>query len=606
MSCLKQRFYLGVILLLCLPVLAADNPPPPPLPPKISSIEWETKQTEFREKYASRNPAIRAKAIQIITPLWNYFEEDRDRRQAVQLTLQVFAQETDNTVIEAATGCFLKMTTDSAAIRWLNKDYNNILLTEPAKLRFIQALGQMTSYQPDAVAILTGLSKSEDASSQIKTAVIEAAVKFPPYLSYPLLAGLASDADTGVVVSALSALTRAKNAKAVPLLIDRLSVETRKTVRNTIAQTLEAVTGQNYGADSAKWQKWWQTSTEIPQDNIKAAIAKGKDFILSQLQKQAVNQNQPVITDELTLYALLHAGLPPVSPIIQNSIEPLITKKLDRTYNTALLAIILTYLDKAKYQGRIIQCAQFLLANQSRDGNWYYGAACSETDLTPISSTDSAKVTVVVTDKDKQTGSTQAIKKLRIKIPARRKDANYDNSNTQYALLGLRACAEADIEIPQDVWADAEKHLLRTQSNDGGWNYSAGGYSYGSMTAGGLGGLATCKYYQRKKVKEDPDIQKAVNWLGKNFTVMENPGMRGNPTAWHYYYLYGLQRAGVLAESDSFGPHNWYHLGARFLIIEQADDGSWNKSAQDTCFAVLFLSRATKPLTAIKFIETPK
>lgn len=603
MISLNQRLGIGVLLLLCLSVFAADAPTPPPVPSKISSPEWEARQLEFREKYASRNPAIRIKAIQIITPLWGYFESDRDRRQAVQLILRVIAQETDNTAAEAAVSCFLKMTTDYAAIRWLNKDYDNIILTEAGKLRFIRALGQMTSYQKDAVAIFAGLSKSEESTSQIKIAIIEASGKFPVYLSYELLVNLVSDANSEVAISALSTLTKAKNAKAVPLLIDRLSVETRKTVRNTIAQTLESITGQGYGTASRKWQKWWQTSTEVPQSDINAAIGKAKDFILSQLQKQALNLNQPKITDELTFYALLHTGIPLAEPIIQDSLEQFMTKKLERTYNVALLAQALCYLDRAKYQPRIIQCAQCLLANQSRDGNWSYGTACNETDITPVETADSAKP--VLTD-NKQTTSTQTVKKIRIKIPPRRKDAAYDNSNTQYALLGLKACAEADIEIPQDTWADAEKHLLRTQSGDGGWTYTLGGYSYGSMTAGGLGGLAICKFYQNKKIKEDPDIKKAVDWLDKNFTVMENPGIRGNPTSWHYYYLYGLQRAGVLSETESFGTHNWYNLGARFLIIEQDVDGSWNKNAQDTCFAILFLSRATKPLTAIKFIETPK
>ena len=87
---------------------------------------------------------------------------------------------------------------------------------------------------------------------------------------------------------------------------------------------------------------------------------------------------------------------------------------------------------------------------------------------------------------------------------------------------------------------------------------------------------------------------------------------RANPQLgqWHYYYLYGLERACVIAGKRYLGDHEWYLEGARLLVDAQRDDGSWSSGQRtqfappdgasaaapaivDTCFALLFLQRAS-------------
>ena len=46
-----------------------------------------------------------------------------------------------------------------------------------------------------------------------------------------------------------------------------------------------------------------------------------------------------------------------------------------------------------------------------------------------------------------------------------------DNSNTQYALLGLNAAGEAGVAIPPEVWNAARAHWAACQLPDGGWGY---------------------------------------------------------------------------------------------------------------------------------------
>ncbi len=72
------------------------------------------------------------------------------------------------------------------------------------------------------------------------------------------------------------------------------------------------------------------------------------------------------------------------------------------------------------------------------------------------------------------------------------------------------------------------------------------------------------------------------------------------------YTLYGIERVGVLLGLDFLGDHEWYPEGCKFLLSKQGEDGSWSKvegtedAVQATCFALLFLTKATRPIAAPK------
>lgn len=199
-----------------------------------------------------------------------------------------------------------------------------------------------------------------------------------------------------------------------------------------------------------------------------------------------------------------------------------------------------------------------------------------------------------------------------------------DLSNTQYAALGLRAAHRAGLRVPPRVWTSMTKGVLRYQEEPwevepvitdrrstssitriAGFPYRVGGVATSSMTTAGLGILGVCKEAlgdfpagQRRKVFNAR--RQALAWLAHNFTVEANVG--GNEH-WLYYYIYGLERVGALWDIDHIGPHDWYWEGAKLLISRQVGDGSWSTQAgldsnwasseSDTCFALLFLARAT-------------
>ena len=200
-----------------------------------------------------------------------------------------------------------------------------------------------------------------------------------------------------------------------------------------------------------------------------------------------------------------------------------------------------------------------------------------------------------------------------------------DNSNTQYAVLGLWAAKQAGIVIQDSVWKEIRDYYTDHQEPSGGWNYAVGrkfgavgGVSI-TMTSAGLCGLliAGMEMNLRREVlnqngtatncgkyDENPPVQKALNWLGVNFT----PDVPGRT----FYHLYGIERAGRLSGLRFFGNHDWYREGCEFLVERQRPDGSWqiggawdNWPVVSTSFALLFLSKGRTPVLMSKLVHGP-
>ena len=111
-------------------------------------------------------------------------------------------------------------------------------------------------------------------------------------------------------------------------------------------------------------------------------------------------------------------------------------------------------------------------------------------------------------------------------------------------------------------------------------------------------------YLTKKDWRRDPEVQSGMAWIAQNFSVTEHPEYsKGHGNTFINYYLYGLERAGILFDTRHFGRHDWYAEGAAYLLEAQKPDGSWGGNANsryepvwDTCFAILFLKRATRSL----------
>jgi hypothetical protein len=93
------------------------------------------------------------------------------------------------------------------------------------------------------------------------------------------------------------------------------------------------------------------------------------------------------------------------------------------------------------------------------------------------------------------------------------------------------------------------------------------------MTCAGLASLVIARHHLgEKKPTLDPAAVGGLEWLAWHFSLEENPV---SPSLNHYYYLYGLERVGMLAGIEFIGEHEWYPEGARYLLENQKSDGSW-------------------------------
>jgi hypothetical protein len=202
-----------------------------------------------------------------------------------------------------------------------------------------------------------------------------------------------------------------------------------------------------------------------------------------------------------------------------------------------------------------------------------------------------------------------------------------DTSMVQIALLGLREAANAGVRIPPGVWRKSLDWVRKGQLKDGGflcepyWIAKHHGkhhlVSATGMTAAGVSCLLICREQLGKKVRAkereaiDEAVARASKRIGDLFSARPDTRAAGHHTWHHYYYLYGLERAGTLANRTVFGERNWYEEGAAYILSSQNADGGWaprpdtpglpkamiNKSsALQAAFALLFLRRATRPI----------
>ncbi len=332
---------------------------------------------------------------------------------------------------------------------------------------------------------------------------------------------------------------------------------------------------------------------------------------------------------ELVLWTLVHAGVPADDPDFAKLLERMLETELECTYNVSLQAMILEEIHRVKYQWRIHQCAQFLVDNQARTGQWSYGEPTSSVKDIPSGNGKSERTDVPTGKEKEKAGSTKSGKPAvvkRLKVEKRRAGPEMgDNSNSQYAALGLRACHDAGIVLPDKVVKAAEQWWRKSQQGGGGtgggrgWGYGESQSPYGSMSAGGVGSLVIYLYIQNKDWKRDRNVADGIQWLASNFTVEKNPRAEEHAKMHHYYYLYGLERAAILFDTETLGKHRWYAQGAKYLLKQQKEDGSWGNSSMgggmgmsmgndiwDTCFAILFLRRATRPLRDVATTGTKR
>ncbi|MCD4824261.1 MAG: DUF4159 domain-containing protein [Phycisphaerae bacterium] len=309
-----------------------------------------------------------------------------------------------------------------------------------------------------------------------------------------------------------------------------------------------------------------QPAQQLTSEQVNAAIAKAVAWLR---QKQRADGTWPGLGHEggvtaLCTLALLNAGADANDPAVAKGIARLHKIPNHATYTTSLKCQVYAAADPKKYAAQLKAAAEHLINTQRANGMWGYS-------------------------KSRGRG---------------------DNSNAQFALLGLHQAANAGVKVPKRVWQRSSKHFINGQNRDGGWGYmSRGEKSYGSMTAAGIASLYICgqslavgrdrtfqdgAYPGCGKYSRNVVLAKGLKWMTKKFSVKRNP----NRGSWYYYYLYGLERVGMISGRHAFGSHDWYREGAAELISRQNAAGHWGRGRQmyQTAFAVLFLAKGNRPV----------
>jgi squalene-hopene/tetraprenyl-beta-curcumene cyclase len=172
-----------------------------------------------------------------------------------------------------------------------------------------------------------------------------------------------------------------------------------------------------------------------------------------------------------------------------------------------------------------------------------------------------------------------------------------DLSNTSFLIETLHLLGESpeDPAIQRALTFVSRCQNLDTEHNDsefakknpdGGFYYTiaAGGESKaGNTEAGGLSSYGSMTYAGLKSMiyagvgKDDPRVDAARKWIGKNYTLDENPGM--GPSGLYYYYHTFAKALAALDEAELTGAdgaaHNWKQDLVDALAKRQQPDGSW-------------------------------
>jgi hypothetical protein len=355
--------------------------------------------------------------------------------------------------------------------------------------------------------------------------------------------------------------------------------------------------------------------------DVNAAIERGVAHIRT-LQKPDGTfdpySGQEIGTMALCIYTLVSCGVPADDPDVEKALNLLCASELTGTYEQAvgLMAVERAYTPPEELASRGAEQGRRLVRN-----------------LPPQRRTWCERTAAALEAGSSAPGTWG--------YPNAGNDLNRaDTSNTQYAVLGLHAASRLGIHAKEQTWLGVLRHFGQVREGDGpkgtvsllragqavtetaaasvvskvaGFRYRANERrAWGSMTCAAISSMSIARDELRRmksaklgaKIEDEIDagILGAWAWLDRHWGVDRHPEKPGRDWYyWYYYWLYSLERAAILDAVQRVGGRDWYFEGAAELLARQKPDGLWDESGgnhtTETCFALLFLKRATAPLT---------
>jgi hypothetical protein len=385
------------------------------------------------------------------------------------------------------------------------------------------------------------------------------------------------------------------------------------------------------GTVSAQKDKKDRLPPEL-QKKVNKAIDKGVQYLkTSQLggvwRATYSNANHSPGATALAAWALLECGVPASDTVIENAAALIRKAAVDerRNYHIALDIFFLDKLGDPEDVPLIESLGARLLASQLvKVGCWGY---MSE----PVPVSEQQRLSNLIKSRKGKPGQVPerpalprayaqvdaAVRQQIDNLPNRQLVLGHpafvdvgDGSNTQFVMLALWVSQRYGIPA-QTALLKGALRLMQCQSpQDGGWPYNiigvnvpgARGQGSPAMTCAGLLGLtlghANTSSGQgaesRKILLAHPQFKAGLAHLGQ---ILRTDITRSADAGKLYYLLWSLERLGVICDLKEIGGLDWYAGGAELLTKRQADNGSWQGGDYangdcDTCFALLFLTRA--------------
>jgi hypothetical protein len=343
-------------------------------------------------------------------------------------------------------------------------------------------------------------------------------------------------------------------------------------------------------------------------------------------------------------YALLESGVPADDPVIQKAAEYVRSRVLpsDYTYELSLVLLFLDRLGDPKDEKLIRTLAARLIAGQHHTGGWSYRCPILEEkseqtmlklldhvsnamksgrqtrektlagmDIPPLLRELPALRPTVALSWQEPPASSISVADSGVRFSA---TGRTDNSNTQFALLGLWAAQRHGVPVEPTFEIMVARFERSHVYPSGLWWYAideTGGSR--SMICVGLMGLAIGRGLQLPTpgsvtgVQKDIHVLKGLAALSKR--IGRPAGRMDRPVPFlDVYFLWSMERVAMLYDLRTIGDKDWYRWGAESLVTNQTKGGWWTgespqlewagkrnydyKAALSTAFALLFLKRA--------------
>lgn len=345
---------------------------------------------------------------------------------------------------------------------------------------------------------------------------------------------------------------------------------------------------------------------KVPQEEINAAIARGIDYLRQEQQGDGswpYRSGHNLGMTALAGLAILENGEPADADSITNAASYIRSQvpQANQTYDAALAILFLARLGDG--QGQTDQAAIQVLASQLDEaetgGMWSY--------IVPQANALRAGRQ----DRERISTSKPPKRSNNRQNPLASPFGRGDNSNTQFALLGLWAAGRLGFHSSPSLEA-IDEHFRSSIDPSGRWGYTPGDFRRNSMTCAGLMGLVVAaarpELAERKSAKargtalsSDKVFQRALRAVSEDARQISGSS--------DIYYLWSLERVCVALDIRLLDGFDWYNAGARELLRRQLGDGGWPQEQwgrlPSSAFALLFLRKANLAFELDRVLRMP-